>query len=117
MHLLVAPSTLSVWMTQRLVPSSMGRTFLYEAHAARLRNMTAIVMKFISLTPRLSSNFSCAFPFVEENGMRLNRRTKMAEYDVYYEATPNPQTMKFLVTGQIAEESVHFNSAAESGRS
>lgn len=37
--------------------------------------------------------------------------------DVFYEATPNPQSMKFVVTAQIAHESVNFASAAETARS
>lgn len=41
----------------------------------------------------------------------------MAEIDVFYEATPNPQSMKFMVSKTIAEESVHFATAQECGRS
>ncbi len=37
--------------------------------------------------------------------------------DVYYEATPNPQSMKYMVTGTIASESAHFTSASECARS
>ena len=41
----------------------------------------------------------------------------MAEIEVFYEATPNPQSMKFLVTAPIAKESAHFTAALECGRS
>ncbi len=41
----------------------------------------------------------------------------MADYSVFYEATPNPNSMKFVVTSPIAEESVNFASAAETSRS
>jgi len=41
----------------------------------------------------------------------------MTEYSVFYEATPNPQSMKFVVTGQIAQESVNFTTAAACARS
>jgi Fe-S cluster biogenesis protein NfuA len=41
----------------------------------------------------------------------------MAQYEVFYEATPNPQSMKFVVTAPIASESVNFASAAETSRS
>ncbi|MGZ3723811.1 MAG: NifU N-terminal domain-containing protein, partial [Bdellovibrionales bacterium] len=41
----------------------------------------------------------------------------MAEYSVFYEATPNPQSMKFMVTANISTESINFSSAAEAGRS
>lgn len=37
--------------------------------------------------------------------------------DVFYESTPNPQSMKFVYTQQIADESAHFNSQAEAARS
>lgn len=37
----------------------------------------------------------------------------MSKIDVYYEATPNPNSMKFLATAQIAGESVNFLTAAE----
>ncbi len=36
---------------------------------------------------------------------------------VYYEATPNPQSMKFILTAQIAEESRNFNSIEEANSS
>lgn len=39
------------------------------------------------------------------------------EYQVFYEATPNPQSLKFMVTAVIAEESVNFTSVAETARS
>lgn len=41
----------------------------------------------------------------------------MSEISVYYEATPNPQSMKFVVTSIIAHESMNFPSEAESARS
>jgi Fe-S cluster biogenesis protein NfuA len=41
----------------------------------------------------------------------------MSEYQVFYEATPNPQSLKFTVTANIAQESVQFSSAVETGRS
>jgi Fe-S cluster biogenesis protein NfuA len=41
----------------------------------------------------------------------------MSEYQVFYEATPNPQSLKFVVTAAIAEESVNFTNAQETGRS
>lgn len=39
------------------------------------------------------------------------------EYSVFYEATPNPQSLKFTVTAPIAQESVNFTSLQESSRS
>lgn len=36
---------------------------------------------------------------------------------VYYEATPNPQSLKFIVTAEIATENVQFASSAEAIRS
>ena len=41
----------------------------------------------------------------------------MAEFEVFYEATPNPNSMKFVAGVNIAKESVHFASAAECLRS
>lgn len=41
----------------------------------------------------------------------------MTEYQVFYEATPNPQSLKFVVTANISSESVNFTSAAETARS
>lgn len=41
----------------------------------------------------------------------------MNDIDVFYEATPNPQSMKFMVTAQIAQESVNFQSVGEALRS
>jgi Fe-S cluster biogenesis protein NfuA len=41
----------------------------------------------------------------------------MREYNVFYEATPNPQSMKFIVTAMISDESVNIASAAEASRS
>src|SRR5688500_13855669 len=41
----------------------------------------------------------------------------MNEISVFYEATPNPQSMKFIVTAMISRESVHITSAAEAARS
>ena len=41
----------------------------------------------------------------------------MREYNVFYEATPNPQSMKFIVTAMISPESVNFTSQAEATRS
>lgn len=32
----------------------------------------------------------------------------MSDIDVFYEATPNPQSMKFVITQQIADNSVNF---------
>ena len=37
----------------------------------------------------------------------------MSQITVYYEATPNPQTMKFYTTSSIASDSVNFTTAAE----
>ncbi|MCB0391688.1 MAG: NifU family protein [Bdellovibrionales bacterium] len=39
------------------------------------------------------------------------------EIEVFYEATPNPQSMKFNFTQQMAEESLSFNSIEEAQRS
>jgi Fe-S cluster biogenesis protein NfuA len=41
----------------------------------------------------------------------------MADFEIFYEATPNPQSMKFVVTSPIATETVHFASAQDCGRS
>lgn len=41
----------------------------------------------------------------------------MNDYSVFYEATPNPQSMKFIVTAMISRESVNITSAAEAARS
>lgn len=41
----------------------------------------------------------------------------MADVTVFYEATPNPHSMKFVITAQIAEESVNFTKAEETNRS
>ncbi|MGE0527630.1 MAG: NifU family protein [Bdellovibrionales bacterium] len=41
----------------------------------------------------------------------------MHEYSVFYEATPNPQSMKFVVTAPIASEAVNFTSVQEAARS
>jgi len=41
----------------------------------------------------------------------------MNDISVFYEATPNPQSMKFIVTSQIASDTAHFNSAGEAARS
>lgn len=41
----------------------------------------------------------------------------MSEYQVFYEATPNPQSMKFVVTAQIANEAMNFTSLGECARS
>jgi Fe-S cluster biogenesis protein NfuA len=41
----------------------------------------------------------------------------MSEISVYYEATPNPQSMKFVVTAMIASESMNFVSSEATGRS
>lgn len=41
----------------------------------------------------------------------------MSDIAVFYEATPNPQSMKFIVTAQIAHESMNFVSATETARS
>ncbi|MBC86803.1 MAG: hypothetical protein CL677_06445 [Bdellovibrionaceae bacterium] len=37
--------------------------------------------------------------------------------EVYYESTPNPQSMKFVITKTISEESINFETAASAGRS
>lgn len=37
--------------------------------------------------------------------------------EVYYEATPNPQSMKFVYTQKIADESAQFQSQVDSARS
>ena len=37
--------------------------------------------------------------------------------DVFYESTPNPQSMKFVYTQQIANESAQFQSQADAARS
>lgn len=41
----------------------------------------------------------------------------MGSVEVYYEATPNPQTMKFVVTQPIAEESVNMTDVQQASRS
>jgi len=41
----------------------------------------------------------------------------MNEYQVFYEATPNPQSLKFTVTAQIANESMNFTNVQETARS
>ena len=41
----------------------------------------------------------------------------MPEYSVFYEATPNPQSMKFIVTAMISPESANFTNANEAQRS
>lgn len=41
----------------------------------------------------------------------------MSKVEVYYEATPNPQTMKFFLGQQIAQESLNVESVDQSGRS
>ncbi len=41
----------------------------------------------------------------------------MSDYSVFYEATPNPQSMKFIVTAMIADESVNITNTAEAARS
>lgn len=41
----------------------------------------------------------------------------MSKVEVYYEATPNPQTMKFFLGQQITEENLNVDSVEQSGRS
>lgn len=41
----------------------------------------------------------------------------MNDISVFYEATPNPQTLKFVTTVQIASEAVNMTTAAEAQRS
>lgn len=41
----------------------------------------------------------------------------MPEYSVFYEATPNPQSMKFIVTAMISPETANFTNLAEAKRS
>jgi Fe-S cluster biogenesis protein NfuA len=41
----------------------------------------------------------------------------MSEITVYYEATPNPQSLKFVATAAIAREAVNFAALAETVRS
>jgi Fe-S cluster biogenesis protein NfuA len=41
----------------------------------------------------------------------------MNDMTVFYEATPNPQSMKFIVTAEIASESCQFTSGADASRS
>lgn len=41
----------------------------------------------------------------------------MTDITVFYEATPNPQSLKFVVTAPIATESVNFTSPQETARS
>jgi len=40
-----------------------------------------------------------------------------SKYDVFYEATPNPQALKFVVTSPISSGMVNFASANETSRS
>ena len=44
-------------------------------------------------------------------------RRMNSDVSVFYEATPNPQSMKFIATAMISPEAVQFASAAECGRS
>lgn len=39
------------------------------------------------------------------------------EFEVFYEATPNPQSMKFNITKEISKESIHFTNPLAAGRS
>lgn len=41
----------------------------------------------------------------------------MSKIEVYYEATPNPQTMKFFMGQQIADESLNVDAIEKSSRS
>lgn len=41
----------------------------------------------------------------------------MKKFEVFYESTPNPQSLKFNVTAAIAEETVFFDDPVKSGRS
>jgi Fe-S cluster biogenesis protein NfuA len=41
----------------------------------------------------------------------------MSNVTVFYEATPNPQALRFVVTETIAAESLNFTSALDTGRS
>lgn len=41
----------------------------------------------------------------------------MSDIEVFYEATPNPNSLKFVITTQIADESLQFNSQQECSRS
>jgi Fe-S cluster biogenesis protein NfuA len=41
----------------------------------------------------------------------------MSDVQVFYQATPNPETMKFIVDRPIASENVTFTSADQAGRS
>lgn len=41
----------------------------------------------------------------------------MRDVSVHYEKTPNPESLKFVVGTQIAEENVNFASPSEAGRS
>ncbi len=41
----------------------------------------------------------------------------MTDITVFYEATPNPQSMKFIITAQIAHESLNIANASEATRS
>lgn len=41
----------------------------------------------------------------------------MNEVQVFYEATPNPDSMKFVITAKIADETVHFDEPTLAGRS
>lgn len=41
----------------------------------------------------------------------------MPDYSVFYEATPNPQSMKFVVTETIAKETLQFAAATDAARS
>ncbi len=54
---------------------------------------------------------------MKEAKVQENERATMTEYQVFYEATPNPQSLKFLVTAPIAEESANFTQAEQCSRS
>ncbi|MCB0407717.1 MAG: NifU family protein [Bdellovibrionales bacterium] len=41
----------------------------------------------------------------------------MSEIQVYYEATPNPESMKFVITEHITDNSIQFSSASETQNS
>lgn len=45
------------------------------------------------------------------------RKVGPMKLEVFYEATPNPQSLKFVVTANISEESVHFENAQQAQRS
>lgn len=44
-------------------------------------------------------------------------KSGMNDISVFYEATPNPNSMKFIITAMIASESANFTSQAEAARS